>query len=125
MENAEAALMAELKHLLPQFGSFRDDTGESLQKAAMCFLKQMISDLKTIQEENEVQINSRMVFGALESRGMSKISLEAQASHKQRLMESKREKMQKLKEAGFGATYEHVNFMRAVFASHHNERQKK
>lgn len=121
--SAEATLLAELKHIIPQFGQLQDDTVESLQKAAMCFLKQMLADLTATQEQKQVQINSKMVFEALEARGLSDLSAEAQKIHQKRLTESKREKMQRLKDAGFGATYEHVNFMRAVFASHQSERQ--
>lgn len=125
MDQIDVELIKDMKKLIANSYNLQNDTEDSIVRAAFCFLKQMLSDLSAVQSENETKIIPTMVIEAIEKRGMKQLSLDVQDAHKQRLAEIKNQKMQRLKEAGFGATYEHVSFMRAVFKSHYNERHPK
>lgn len=107
--------------LVSHKGNYTQDTANALARAGVAFLIQMAADLKTTEE----RVAPENVFRALRARGFRKMCDDVERDYLEKLAQIKQAKLQRLRDAGFGLSTDHVSFMKAVFVSHFKEQNSR
>ena len=110
--------------ILQNAGEFQESTSEAFNYLFTYLIRFLIEDIKNNFDESlnrPKRIIPADIFSTLEKLHLSKISNKAHAKYIEKLSIIKHKKLMRLKEAGYGATSDHVQFVRKVLASPHIE----
>ena len=113
MANVQAALLQSVESIVADKAKFSPDVSGHLSQVGLAFLIQIVSDLDEIGE----RVTPHNVFSVLRERRFHKMATDVERDYTERLEVIKREKLQRLRDAGFGLSTDHVSFMKAVFRS--------
>ncbi|KAH0793040.1 hypothetical protein GPJ56_003091 [Histomonas meleagridis] len=118
----ETELWNQWTTLIKKKGEFRQDTSDALACILNRFFEQIVGD--AIQLKNTNTLTPSDIFNALENRHLNILLANAKKDYIDNLNKIKHEKIVALRNAGYGATSDHVSFVRKVLASQHLEYQQ-
>lgn len=101
-------------------GTISEDVSDMLVSLGTALVQQLVCDLSNDAE----RVVPSTVFGAIRDNNMYNLAEKAEQAHTEFIRARKRANMDKLKEAGYGATTDHVSLMKLVFESLVREREE-
>jgi hypothetical protein len=98
-------------------GGLSPETADCLAAAGTAFLEQIVSDLRETVTSDVIGPGNILKVSA--SRHWHAVSVRLEAFHADLLQKLKQGKVVRLRQAGYGATSDHVTFVQNMFDSQH------